>query len=263
MVISSFCLNHEAKLIFGYYKVSLLECFSCFSSFLNNLFLNVHHSNSPRRRGSFLCCLLAARLCQTRGVNPNRKRHLVCGILSRCSQHFFEVVRYFSANLRENHFVKHNASDSVPFVSAARFPPVCKSSYDIETGPVTKPWVHESGSKRKMNTFALPRYDCACWSLLNMFPFLILQSKFAPLSGKQARGRHSHRVPGRRCCSHSLYLWKLPKLLSHQLLLTACVKKEPQWIAIAKSLVSNLLRCSVITVQVWSCWNATLTPENK
>lgn len=162
MVISSFCLNHEAKLIFGYYKVSLLECFSCFSSFLNNLFLNVHHSNSPRRRGSFLCCLLAARLCQTRGVNPNRKRHLVCGILSRCSQHFFEVVRYFSANLRENHFVKHNASDSVPFVSAARFPPVCKSSYDIETGPVTKPWVHESGSKRKMNTFALPRYDCAC-----------------------------------------------------------------------------------------------------
>lgn len=86
----------------------------------------MHHSSSPRRRGSFLCCLLAARLCQTRGVNPNRKRHLVCGILSRCSQHFFEVLRYFSANLRENHFAKHNASDSVPFVSAARFQPVSR-----------------------------------------------------------------------------------------------------------------------------------------
>lgn len=126
---------------------------------LNNLFLNVHHSNSPRRRGSFLCCLLAARLFQTRGVNPNRKRHLVCGILSRCSQHFFEVLRYFSSNLRENHFVKHNASDSVPFVSAARF---------LKTGPVSKPRVQESGFKRKMNTFALPDIfpdvTCASWN---------------------------------------------------------------------------------------------------
>lgn len=31
-----------------------------------------------------------------------------------------------------------NTSDSVPFVSAARFQPVCKSSDDTETGPVTK-----------------------------------------------------------------------------------------------------------------------------
>lgn len=59
------------------------------------------------------------------------------------------------------------------------------------------------------------------------------------------RGRHSRHVLGRRCCSRSLYLWKMAETPKTSTPTLCCSAREPSHLF--KSLVGNLLACSLVT----------------